>query len=127
MAEGHGRSEETAVDRFLSITSHETYRLILENSSVTLSEAHQPDQISRFSSALPRCESVHRDFPLTMEVNFRKIDIDQYEEDVLLEGELYEPDPRDPAQVLNDTKQKGSAVRGSLSKYVCLLCSICRC
>ncbi|THH28723.1 hypothetical protein EUX98_g5461 [Antrodiella citrinella] len=47
---------------------------------------------------------------------FRKIDIDQYEEDVLLEEELYEADPRDPATILADTKQKGGAVRGSLSK-----------
>ena len=53
-----------------------------------------------------------------MDVNFRKIDIDQYDEDVLVESELYEPDPRDPGQVLNDTKQKAVAVRGSLSKCV---------
>ncbi len=52
-----------------------------------------------------------------MEVNHRKIDIDQYDEDVLVESELCEPDPRDPAEVLNDTKQKAAAVRGSLSKY----------
>ncbi|PSR76815.1 hypothetical protein PHLCEN_2v8196 [Hermanssonia centrifuga] len=51
-----------------------------------------------------------------MEVNHRKIDIDQYDEDVLVESELCEPDPRDPAEVLNDTKQKAAAVRGSLSK-----------
>ncbi|OCH90109.1 arp2/3 complex subunit [Obba rivulosa] len=48
--------------------------------------------------------------------NFRKIDIDQYDEDVLLESELYEPDPRDPAQVLDDVKQKVTAVRSSLAK-----------
>ncbi|KAH8093126.1 arp2/3 complex subunit [Cristinia sonorae] len=47
---------------------------------------------------------------------FRKIDIDQYEEDVLLEEELYDADPRDPATVLTDTKSKVGAVRGSLSK-----------
>ena len=52
-----------------------------------------------------------------MDVNFRKIDIDQYDEDVLLETELYEPDPRDPAQVLSDTKEKASAIRSYLSKY----------
>ncbi|GJE93006.1 arp2/3 complex subunit [Phanerochaete sordida] len=51
-----------------------------------------------------------------MDVNFRKIDIDQYDEDVLLDSELYEADPRDPAQVLDDTKQKATAVRSSLSK-----------
>ncbi|KAI0075235.1 arp2/3 complex subunit [Panus rudis PR-1116 ss-1] len=51
-----------------------------------------------------------------MDVNFRKIDIDQYDEDVLLEEELYEADPRDPAQVLNDTKAKVPAVRSALAK-----------
>ncbi|KAH9936908.1 arp2/3 complex subunit [Amylocystis lapponica] len=51
-----------------------------------------------------------------MDVNFRKIDIDQYDEDVLLESELYEPEPRDPAQVLNDAKQKASVVRSALAK-----------
>ena len=53
-----------------------------------------------------------------MDTNFRKIDIDQYEEDVLLDGELYDTDPRDPSQALNDVKQNAAAVRGSLSKYV---------
>ncbi len=51
-----------------------------------------------------------------MAAAFRKIDIDQFDEDVLTEEELYDPDPRDPAQVLVDTKQKASAVRGYLSK-----------
>ncbi|KZT05067.1 arp2/3 complex subunit [Laetiporus sulphureus 93-53] len=51
-----------------------------------------------------------------MDINFRKIDIDQYDEDVLLESELYEPDLRDPAQVVNDAKQKAAAVRTSLAK-----------
>jgi actin related protein 2/3 complex subunit 5 len=48
--------------------------------------------------------------------SFRKIDIDIYDEDVLVETELYDPDPRNLAQVLNDTKQKASAVRSALSK-----------
>ncbi|CCL99834.1 uncharacterized protein FIBRA_01858 [Fibroporia radiculosa] len=51
-----------------------------------------------------------------MDISFRKIDIDQYDEDVLLESELYEPDPRDPAQVLDDTKQKTATVRTALSR-----------
>jgi len=51
-----------------------------------------------------------------MDVNFRKIDIDAYDEDVLNEDELYEPDPRDPAQVLADTKQKAAGVRNFLSR-----------
>jgi len=51
-----------------------------------------------------------------MEANFRKIDIDIYDEDVLQESEIYEADPRDPAQVLNEAKQKQAAVRSSLAR-----------
>ena len=51
-----------------------------------------------------------------MDVNFRKIDIDQYDEDVLLDSELYDSDPRDPAQALEDTKQNAVAVRSSLAR-----------
>lgn len=61
-----------------------------------------------------------------MDGSFRKIDIDQYDEDVLLESELYQPDPRDPAQVLSDAKQNAAAVRQSLARYCahccCLFC-----
>ncbi|KAG2090363.1 actin-related protein 2/3 complex subunit 5 [Suillus discolor] len=49
-------------------------------------------------------------------MSFRKIDIDAYDEDVILEGELCEPDPRDPAQVLSDAKQKQAAVRSTLAR-----------
>ncbi|KAG0699625.1 actin-related protein 2/3 complex subunit 5 [Suillus ampliporus] len=49
-------------------------------------------------------------------MSFRKIDIDAYDEDVLLESELCEPDPREPAQVLSDAKQKQAAVRSTLAK-----------
>ena len=51
-----------------------------------------------------------------MDVNFRKIDVDAYDEDILLDEELYDPDPRDPAQILSDTKQKSTTVRSALSK-----------
>lgn len=51
-----------------------------------------------------------------MDTSFRKIDIDQYDEDVLLESELYDADPRDPAQVLADAKAKATAVRSALAK-----------
>jgi len=51
-----------------------------------------------------------------MDTAFRKIDIDAYDEDVLLETELYEADPRDPGTVLNDAKQKASSVRSLLAK-----------
>ncbi|KAI0311517.1 arp2/3 complex subunit [Amylostereum chailletii] len=48
--------------------------------------------------------------------NFRKIDIDIYDEDVLAESELYEADPRNPSQVIDEARAKASAVRSSLSK-----------
>ena len=50
------------------------------------------------------------------DINFRKIDIDVYDEDALVETELYDADPRDPSQVVNDAKQKTTAVRSALSK-----------
>ncbi|KAF9230149.1 actin-related protein 2/3 complex subunit 5 [Melanogaster broomeanus] len=49
-------------------------------------------------------------------MSFRKIDVDAYDEDILQEIELYTPDPRNPAQVLSETKQKQVAVRTSLNK-----------
>lgn len=52
----------------------------------------------------------------TMNVNFRKIDVDAYDEDVLLETELYDPDPRGPQQVIDDAKAKAASVRTSLAK-----------
>ncbi|KAG8787704.1 hypothetical protein FRC15_008379 [Serendipita sp. 397] len=51
-----------------------------------------------------------------MAMDFRKINIDQYDEDKLLEEELYEPDPRDPETVLAEAKQKAAGVRGFISK-----------
>ena len=51
-----------------------------------------------------------------MDQAFRKIDIDQYDEDILQESELYEADPRDPAEVLEDAKQRQAAVRSFLAK-----------
>jgi actin related protein 2/3 complex subunit 5 len=56
-----------------------------------------------------------------MDTSFRKIDIDAYDEDAFLESELFEPDPRSPAQVLSDAKQKQITVRSSLAKWVVLL------
>lgn len=53
-----------------------------------------------------------------MDGAFRKIDVDVYDEDVLLESELYDADPRDPSEVLNEAKQKQVAVRSTLAKYV---------
>ncbi|KAF9476908.1 actin-related protein ARPC5 [Pholiota conissans] len=51
-----------------------------------------------------------------METAFRKVDIDIYDEDVLQESELYDADPRDPAEVLEDAKQKQVAVRSLLAR-----------
>ncbi|KAF8494944.1 arp2/3 complex subunit [Russula emetica] len=51
-----------------------------------------------------------------MDINFRKIDVDAYDEDVLLETELYDPDPRGPQQVIEDTKARAASVRTSLAK-----------
>ena len=50
------------------------------------------------------------------DINFRKIDIDLYDEDALIETELYDADPKNPAQALNYVKQKATAVRSALSK-----------
>lgn len=69
---------------------------------------------SLFDTSL-RPPSVHLN---DMDVNFRKIDVDVYDEDILHESELYDADPRDPAQALDDAKQKQGAVRSALAKYV---------
>lgn len=50
------------------------------------------------------------------EINFRKIDIDAFDEDAFQESELYEADPRDPQSVLSDAKAKTAQVRTSLSR-----------
>ncbi|GAA6059954.1 hypothetical protein JCM10212_003094 [Sporobolomyces blumeae] len=47
-------------------------------------------------------------------VPFRKINIDQYDEDVVLASSLYTPDPRPATQVLTDTQHKDRVVRGHL-------------
>ncbi|GJJ09377.1 hypothetical protein Clacol_003599 [Clathrus columnatus] len=47
---------------------------------------------------------------------FRKIDVDIYDEDVLLDSELYDPDPRSADQILSDAKQKQATVRTHLSR-----------
>jgi actin related protein 2/3 complex subunit 5 len=56
-----------------------------------------------------------------MNANFRKIDIDQYDEDALQDSEVYEQDPRNPADVLDDAKQRQIAVRGLLARFQILL------
>lgn len=56
-----------------------------------------------------------------MDINFRKIDIDQFDEDALQDSEVYEQDPRNPADVLDDAKQRQIAVRGLLARYTKIL------
>ncbi|KAH7106799.1 actin-related protein ARPC5 [Auriculariales sp. MPI-PUGE-AT-0066] len=51
-----------------------------------------------------------------MSNNWRKIDVDKYDEDVLADEELYEADPRPAEQVLADAKSRQATVRSSLSK-----------
>ena len=53
-----------------------------------------------------------------MTEKWRKINIDQYDEDVLIESELYDPDPRDPSTILADAKGKAQLVRSALAKLV---------
>ena len=43
--------------------------------------------------------------------NFRKIDIDQYDEDVISNEELVEPYPKSPEQALSYAKAKSTEVR----------------
>lgn len=43
--------------------------------------------------------------------NFRKIDIDQYDEEVVQESELYDPDPRSATEVTSIAKEKSQQVR----------------
>jgi len=51
-----------------------------------------------------------------METAFRKIDIDKYDEEVLRDEDLYDADPRDPSQILEEARQRQAAVRSSLAR-----------
>jgi len=53
-----------------------------------------------------------------MSAPFRKIDIDQYDEEVLDDDDLYDADSRDPGQVLEEARQRQAAVRNALAKCV---------
>lgn len=48
--------------------------------------------------------------------NFRKIDIDQYDEDAFLDAELVEPFPKSPEQALADAKAKSTEVRSLIGR-----------
>ncbi|GAA6053263.1 hypothetical protein JCM3770_002684 [Rhodotorula araucariae] len=49
-------------------------------------------------------------------VNFRKINVDQYDDDALVPESLYAPDPRGPAQALADARDKDRTVRSLLQR-----------
>lgn len=51
-----------------------------------------------------------------MDTAFRKIDIDQYDEDRLAPQDLYDPDPRGPDGVLADARSRSAEVRSLLSR-----------
>lgn len=48
--------------------------------------------------------------------SFRKLDVDQYDEDRVLETELYDPDPRPASEVLAVAKGKAQEVRSLLQR-----------
>ncbi|GAA6030241.1 hypothetical protein JCM8097_009005 [Rhodosporidiobolus ruineniae] len=48
--------------------------------------------------------------------NFRRIDIDQYDEDRVTPASLYHPDPRAPAQQLADAQQTDRTARGHVQR-----------
>lgn len=49
---------------------------------------------------------------------FRRLDVDQYDEDRVLPAQLYTPDPRGPTQVLEVTRRKTSECRALLQRCV---------
>ncbi|KAJ9112301.1 hypothetical protein QFC19_000720 [Naganishia cerealis] len=51
-----------------------------------------------------------------MDTAFRKIDIDQYDEDRLVPEDLYDPDPRGLDGVLADARNRSAEVRSLLSR-----------
>lgn len=50
--------------------------------------------------------------------SFRKINVDKYDEDTLLEDELIDVDTRSPAELAGIAKQKANDVRGLIGRYV---------
>lgn len=51
-----------------------------------------------------------------MDNSFRKLPVDLYSEDLILESDLYSPDSRSPSQVLEETKSKHSQIKLLLQK-----------
>ena len=57
--------------------------------------------------------------------SFRKIDVDKYDEDVLLEEELIDIDPRSSTELAGIAKQKANDVRGLIGRCVGALPAAC--
>ena len=55
---------------------------------------------------------------------FRKINIDEFDEDVILPSDLYDPDPRGPDVVIAESKQNAQEARNLVSKWVAFRCSL---
>lgn len=49
---------------------------------------------------------------------FRNIDIDKYDEDVLLDDELVEPFPKSAEEAAADARAKATEVRSLIGRYV---------
>ncbi|GAA5903030.1 Arc15p [Sporobolomyces salmoneus] len=47
-------------------------------------------------------------------IPFRKINVDQYDEELVLPSSLYVPDPRPSSQILSDTQSKERVIRQAL-------------
>lgn len=50
------------------------------------------------------------------DTSYRRLDVDQYDEDRVLPSDLYIPDPRPATQVLSDTQGKAQSVRQLLQR-----------
>jgi hypothetical protein len=78
--------------------------------------SHESPQFLKLLQSVPRKARSCDGAIIMSTTSFRKIDIDAFDEDVLQESELYDPDSRDPSEALSDAKQKAAAVRTSLSR-----------
>ncbi|PWN48307.1 Arp2/3 complex 16 kDa subunit ARPC5 [Violaceomyces palustris] len=48
--------------------------------------------------------------------SFRKIDVDQFDEDAISDSELFEPDPRSPEEALSEARSKVAQVRTMIGR-----------
>lgn len=81
-------------------------RVAMESAFITISQT-QPSQRPTYRTSIV----------ITMD-SFRKIDVDRYDEDVLLEEELIDLDTRSPAELVGIAQQKATEVRSLIGRYV---------